>query len=128
MVRPWLVPGLGEFRYHVLGEQSHGFLRGVDIERAEIDLQRRVLEFADAVLEAADDGFDLIRRADPGAAAFDLAFQRGILHPADRYVVAFVILRRRALRPFTGRLIKRDKIILKLPPRNFAGEFFVLIA
>src|SRR4029077_918613 len=86
----------GKLRYHVLGKQTHRFLRLGEIERAEIDLQRGVLEFAHGVFEAADDGLDLVGGADPGAAAFDLAFERGILHPADRHVVAFVILRRRA--------------------------------
>src|SRR5580704_430870 len=74
---------LGKLRYHVFGEQAHRFLRCGEIERAEIDLQRGVLEFADGAFETADDGFDLVRRADPGAAGFDLVFQGGILHPAD---------------------------------------------
>src|SRR5580658_7399649 len=89
----------GKLRYHVLGKQPHRFLRLGEIERAEIDLQRGVLEFADDAFEAADGGFDLVGRADPGAAGFDLGFQRKVLHPADGDVVAFVILRRGALCP-----------------------------
>src|SRR5262249_44435530 len=64
----------GERRHHFPGEQPHRSLRLGEIECAEIDLQRGVLELAVGLLEAADDGLDLVRRTDPGAAGFDLRF------------------------------------------------------
>src|SRR5271154_1260669 len=118
----------GELWYHFLGEQPHRFLRFGEIEGAEIDLQRGVLEFADDTFEAADGGFDLVGRADPGAAGFDLGFQRKVLHPADRDVVALVVLRRRALGPFAGGFEQRGEIILELPTWDFAGKLCVLVA
>src|SRR5580704_4075411 len=115
-------------RDHFLGEQPHRLLRFGEIERAEIDLQRGVLEFAHGVFETADDGLDLVGRADPGATRLDLALQRRILHAADRNVVAFVVLGRRALGPFAGGLIERDKIILELAARDLARELCVRVA
>jgi len=50
-------------------------LRVVDVDGAEIDLQRGVLEFADRPQHAGDDDLDLVGRADPGAAQFDLAVE-----------------------------------------------------
>src|SRR5262249_30264039 len=66
---------VGEMRYDFGRKQPHGLLRLADIERAEIDLQRGVLEPADRFDHAGDDGPDLFRRADPGAAGGDLAVE-----------------------------------------------------
>ena len=54
---------VGKVRHHFGCEQPHGFLRGAEIKRAEIDLQGRMLEVADRGDDALDNGLDLVRGA-----------------------------------------------------------------
>src|SRR2546429_5796461 len=100
-------------RDHFGRKQPHGLLRLVEIERAEIDLQRGVLESPDRFDDAGDDGLDLVRRADPRSARGDLAVERKRAQPAHRFVVVAVILRRGAPCPIADRLVERAEIFLE---------------
>src|SRR5262249_22485280 len=104
---------VGEMRYDFSRKQPHGLLRRAEIERAEIDLQRGVLEPADRFDHAGDDGPDFFRRADPGAARGDLAVKGERAQPAHRFVVVAIILGRRASRPVAHRLVERAEIFLE---------------
>src|SRR5215467_1999578 len=114
-------------RYDFGREQAHGLLRRAEIERAEIDLQRGVLERADRFDDAADDGLDLVRRADPGAARGDLAVEGERAQPAHRFVVVAIILGGRAPRPIADRLVERAEILLERRARNLAREPRILM-
>src|SRR5262245_37073927 len=118
---------VGEMRYDFGRKQPHGLLRLVEIERAEIDLQRGVLEPADRFDHAGDDGPDLFRRANPGAARGDLAVKGERAQPAHRFVVVAVVLRRRAAGPIAHRLIERAEIFLERRARDLAREPRILI-
>src|SRR5215470_18327944 len=117
----------GELRYHFGREQAHGLLRLAEIERAEIDLQRGVLESADRFDDAGDDGLDLFRRADPRSARGDLAVERERAQPAHRFVVVAVILRGRAPCPIAHRLVERAEIFLEWRARDLAREPRILM-
>src|SRR5262249_43720874 len=107
-------------RYDFGREQAHGLLRLAEIERAEIDLQRGVVERADRFDDAGDDGLDLVRRADPGAARGDLAVEGERAQPAHRFVVVAIILGGRASCPIAPRLVERAEIFLERRARDLA--------
>src|SRR6516225_9590995 len=118
---------VGEMRYDFGRKQPHGLLRRAEIERAEIDLQRGVLEPADRFDDAGDDGLDLLRRADPRSARGDLAVERERAQPAHRFVVVAVILRPRAPCPIAHRLVERAEIFLEWRARDLAREPSILL-
>src|SRR5260221_11512499 len=99
-------------RDHYGRKQPHGLLCLVEIERAEIDLQRGVLESPDRFDDAGDYGLDLFRRADPRSARGDLAVERERAQPAHRFVVVAIILRRGAPCPIADPLVERAEIFL----------------
>src|SRR6516225_3747020 len=119
---------IGEMRYDFGRKQPHGLLRLAEIERAETDLQRGVLEPADRFDDAGDDGLDLVRRADPGAARGDLAVKGERAQPTHGFVVVAIILRRRASGPIPHRLVERAEIFLERRARDLAREPRVLMA
>src|SRR5262245_62262613 len=87
-----------------------------------------MLELADRSDHAADDGSDLLRRADPGAAGFDLPVERERAQSARRGVVVAIVLGGRAARPVADRLVERAEIFLERRAGDLAREAAVLVA
>ena len=76
---------------------------------------------------AGDDGFDLVGRADPGAARFDLAVEGERAQPAHRLVVVAIVLGGGAARPVADRLVERAEIFLERPARDLARKPRILV-
>src|SRR5262249_58832912 len=79
--------GAGKVRHHLAREQLHRRLGLGATDHAEIHLQRRALEAADAAVITLDCGSDLLGRTDPCQASDDLRFKRLAPQALDHFLV-----------------------------------------
>src|SRR6516164_4205909 len=104
---------LGKMRHHLAREQQHRRLGLGAADHAEIDLQRRALEAADATVITLDGAANLLRRTDPSQAFLDLRFERLPRQALDHFLVVGTVARGHAGHPTRGRVDDRLEILVE---------------
>src|SRR5262249_23743510 len=108
--------------------QAHGGLCVTDVQGAEIDLQRRMLELTKVCDDARNDRPDFARRAYPCTTRFDLAVEREGRKLAHGALVTPVVLGGGARNPIAHPFIECPEIFFERSARDVARETGVLVA